>query len=140
MLYILAVILFIIPYNVIFWNLYVKAGKPGWTAIVPVYNCVVLADIVKKNIIIGLISGSFIIFSVLRNVIDSPVLGILRLVTAVFGLYLLNAFIKQFNRGIGYWALVLFLPFIAVFLKDKTEYKVSLVTPPTEQVIDKPVV
>lgn len=30
------------------WKIYVKAGKPGWVSIVPVYNIVVLLDIVGK--------------------------------------------------------------------------------------------
>ncbi len=30
------------------WKIYTKAGKPGWTSIVPIYNFVVLLDIVGK--------------------------------------------------------------------------------------------
>jgi len=32
------------------WKVYVKAGKPGWAAIVPIYNIVVLLEIVKKPV------------------------------------------------------------------------------------------
>jgi len=39
-----ALFLFIIPS----WLIYAKAGKPGWAAIVPIYNIVVLLDIIKK--------------------------------------------------------------------------------------------
>ena len=28
------------------WKLYVKAGKPGWAALIPIYNYVVLLEIV----------------------------------------------------------------------------------------------
>jgi len=31
-----------------FWKVFVKAGKPGWAAIVPIYNLIVLLDIVGK--------------------------------------------------------------------------------------------
>ena len=30
------------------WKMFVKAGKPGWAAIVPVYNIIVLLEIVGK--------------------------------------------------------------------------------------------
>lgn len=32
------------------WKLYEKAGKPGWAAIVPIYNLVVLLEIINKPI------------------------------------------------------------------------------------------
>jgi len=30
------------------WKVYTKAGKPGWAAIIPIYNLVVLLQIVRK--------------------------------------------------------------------------------------------
>jgi hypothetical protein len=30
------------------WKIFVKAGKPGWAAIVPIYNIVVLCEIVGR--------------------------------------------------------------------------------------------
>jgi hypothetical protein len=30
------------------WKIFSKAGKPGWAAIVPIYNIIVLLEIVKK--------------------------------------------------------------------------------------------
>lgn len=30
------------------WKLYVKAGKPGWAAIIPIYNVLVMIEIAKK--------------------------------------------------------------------------------------------
>ncbi|MEM8524784.1 MAG: hypothetical protein AAGG68_09070 [Bacteroidota bacterium] len=30
------------------WKVYEKAGKPGWAAIVPIYNIIVLLEIVDK--------------------------------------------------------------------------------------------
>lgn len=32
------------------WKIYEKAGKPGWAAIVPIYNIIVLLEIVGKPI------------------------------------------------------------------------------------------
>jgi hypothetical protein len=30
------------------WTIYSKAGKPGWAALVPIYNLIVLLDIIGK--------------------------------------------------------------------------------------------
>ena len=32
------------------WKMFAKAGKPGWAAIVPIYNIIVLLEIVGKPI------------------------------------------------------------------------------------------
>src|ERR1700734_311348 len=32
------------------WKVYTKAGKPGWACIVPIYNLIVLLEIVGKPI------------------------------------------------------------------------------------------
>jgi hypothetical protein len=45
-LYLLIVILMIAS----IWKVYEKAGKSGWAAIVPIYNIIVLLEIVKKPV------------------------------------------------------------------------------------------
>jgi len=32
------------------WKIFSKAGKPGWAAIIPIYNCVVILEIVGRPI------------------------------------------------------------------------------------------
>lgn len=32
------------------WKIFTKAGKPGWAAIIPIYNCIVLLEIVGKPV------------------------------------------------------------------------------------------
>lgn len=32
------------------WKIYEKAGKPGWASLVPIYNLVVLLEIIKKPV------------------------------------------------------------------------------------------
>jgi len=44
-LFYLAFIVFMIAAN---WTVYTKAGKPGWACLVPIYNIVVLLEIVGK--------------------------------------------------------------------------------------------
>jgi hypothetical protein len=43
----LAVILLIVASM---WKIFVKAGKPGWAAIVPIYNLIVLLEIAGKPV------------------------------------------------------------------------------------------
>ncbi len=45
-IYLLIAVVLIVSY----WKIYTKAGKPGWAAIVPIYNIIVLLDIVKKPV------------------------------------------------------------------------------------------
>ncbi|HOJ03728.1 MAG TPA: DUF5684 domain-containing protein [Bacteroidota bacterium] len=44
--YLVIVAFFVVCY----WKLYTKAGKPGWAAIVPIYNIIVLLEIVGKPV------------------------------------------------------------------------------------------
>lgn len=32
---------------VVYWKIFTKAGKPGWAALIPIYNIVVLLEILK---------------------------------------------------------------------------------------------
>jgi len=34
----------------VFWRIFEKAGKPGWAAIIPIYNVIVLLEIVGRPI------------------------------------------------------------------------------------------
>lgn len=75
------------------WTLYAKAGKPGWAAIVPIYNSIVMIEIVGKPMI--------------------WILWLLIPCTApVFGIWLINLFVKSFGKSEGYTVGVIFLPFI----------------------------
>lgn len=42
----LAIVVF---YIVVMWKIYTKAGKPGWAAIVPIYNIIVMLSIIKLD-------------------------------------------------------------------------------------------
>ena len=50
-----------------YWKIFTKAGKPGWAAIIPIYNIIVLLEIVGKPvwwIILFLIPCVNIIFAI----------------------------------------------------------------------------
>lgn len=44
----IALLLMAVPVLITNWQLFAKAGKPGWASIVPVYNVVVMTQIAKK--------------------------------------------------------------------------------------------
>ena len=96
---VLAVIVAIITV-VAMWKLFTKAGKPGWAAIVPIYNFLVLLDIVGRPwwwILLLLLS--FIPF----------VGGIVSLVVTII---VYNDLAKSFGKTTGYTVLLVVLPFI----------------------------
>lgn len=41
-------ILISIPTIIGMWGVFAKAGKPGWAAIIPIYNIIVLLDVAEK--------------------------------------------------------------------------------------------
>lgn len=77
------------------WKMYAKAGKPGWSAIVPIYNLVVLLNIVGRPVWYLLL---FII----------PVVNLV--VAAIVSIDLA----KSFGKGTGYGIGILLLGFIFI--------------------------
>lgn len=68
MLFVLAIIVLVIAS---LWKIFEKAGKPGWAALVPIYNLVVLLEIVGRPVwwvILMLIPYVNIIFSIIVNI------------------------------------------------------------------------
>jgi len=74
----LAVIVLMI---VAMWKIFEKAGKPGWAAIIPIYNIIVLLEIVGKPI-----WWLFIILFV-------------PLVNIIFGIWMVNLLSKSFGKN-----------------------------------------
>lgn len=61
------VILVAVIYVAAFWRIYEKAGKPGWACIIPIYNVLILLEIIGKPwwwILLMLIPGVNIIFAI----------------------------------------------------------------------------
>lgn len=79
------------------WQIYSKAGRPGWAAIIPIYNIWVLQDIVGRPnwwIILYFIPFvNFIVFAI--NMWDLS---------------------RSFDKSIGYTIGLIFLPFIFVLV------------------------
>lgn len=75
------------------WIIFSKAGKPGWAAIVPIYNLIVLLEIVGKPW-----WWLFLLCIIPINI--------------VFAIILLNLLSKSFKQGVGFTIGLLFLPII----------------------------
>ena len=75
------------------WKIYDKAGEPGWAAIIPFYNVVVLLKIVGRPI-----------WWLLLMMI--PFVGIIIAILVMIDLA------KSFGQGTGYGIGLVFLPFI----------------------------
>jgi hypothetical protein len=73
------------------WVIFTKAGKPGWASLIPIYNIIVLLEIVGKP--------WWWIFLVL-------------ILPFIFGIWMLNLLSKSFGKGVGYTLGLLFLGFI----------------------------
>ncbi len=91
-------------------KMYKKAGKPGWAVIVPVYNMIVLYDIIGYK-------WYYIFITVLGGI---PVVG--QLILILFGITSNIKLSKSFGQstgfGIGLWLVgFIFVPMIA-FNKD----------------------
>jgi uncharacterized membrane protein YoaK (UPF0700 family) len=69
-----------------FWKVFVKAGKPGWAAIIPIYNLIVLIEIAKRPL------WWFVLFLI-------PVVNIFAAI--VISLEIAKRFGKDMGFGIG---------------------------------------
>ncbi|MBC8319803.1 MAG: hypothetical protein H8E34_03670 [Bacteroidetes bacterium] len=100
-------IIFIIAfYLYVYWRIFEKAGKPGWAALIPIYNTLMLLDIVGKPwwwILLFLI----------------PVVNI------VFAVWMTNLLSLSFGKGVGTTLGLLFLSFIfyPILAFSNAEYK-----------------
>jgi hypothetical protein len=75
------------------WTIYTKAGKPGWACIIPIYNIIVLLEIVGKP--------WWWIF-----------LFCIPLVNIVFLIMMYHALSLSFGKSAGYTVGIIFLSFI----------------------------
>ena len=76
------------------WKIFEKAGKPGWGALIPIYNLILWLEIVRRP-------GWWIILIVIV-----PFANIICSIIVIFDLA------KSFGKGVGYGFGLLFLPLI----------------------------
>lgn len=75
------------------WFIFQKAGKPGWASLIPIYNVVVMLEIIGRPTWWVLLM--FVPF-----------------VNVIVGLMMLFKLVKVFGKGFGFGLGSLFLPFI----------------------------
>ncbi len=75
------------------WKVFEKAGKPGWASIIPIYNTIVMLEIIGK-----------------------PVWWLLLLIfpctSLVFAIWMINLLSKSFGQSEGFTIGLIFVPFI----------------------------
>jgi len=91
---IIAVWLIVVVIEIIgLWKIFTKAGKPGWASIIPIYNVIVLLEIIGKPL------WWFLLLLV-------PCVNI------VFLVIMVNRLSKSFGQGAGFTIGLIFLGFI----------------------------
>jgi hypothetical protein len=75
------------------WAIFTKAGKPGWAAIIPIYNTIVLLQIVGRPV-------------------WWIILLLIPIVNIIVGIIVLNDLSKSFGKGVGFTLGLIFLSII----------------------------
>jgi len=88
----LAVVVFVIAGM---WKMFVKAGQPGWAAIVPIYNIIVLLQIVGRPL-------------------WWVILMLIPCVNIIFLIIVMNDLSKSFGQNIGFTLGLIVLSFIFI--------------------------
>ena len=92
-------------YMFIGWKIYEKAGKPGWTSLIPIYNTIIILEIIKKPL-----WWLILLFIPFVNIIISFILS----------LELAKVFGKSSGFGVGLFFLgFIFAPILAF---DDSQY------------------
>jgi hypothetical protein len=93
--YLLVLLLVLVFMLVCMWRIFAKAGKPGWAALVPIYNVVVLLQVIEKPIwwllfflaafipyvgpVVALVGSLLVSLELAKKFGKSPVFGIVGL-------------------------------------------------------------
>ena len=90
---ILIILAFVVLMLAAMWKVFTKAGKPGWAAIIPIYNYVVMCEIVGKPTWWCL-------------------LMICPCINFIFVIWVYNLLCKSFGKSEGFTVGLILLPFI----------------------------
>lgn len=88
------------------WKVYAKAGEPGWAAIIPIYNVLVLAKMAQKPMWWGALTLI-------------PIAGI------VFHIWIWNRVVKRFGYSEGFTVgvILLFIIFVPILGFGNAQYR-----------------
>lgn len=79
---------------IVMWMIFEKAGQAGWKAIIPIYNVIVLLQIVGKP------------WWWLLLICFIPIVNI------ILSIWVINLLAKSFGKGVGFTIGLIILPFI----------------------------
>lgn len=101
------------------WKIYTKAGKPGWACLVPIYNIVILLEIVKKPV-------WWLILLLI------PIVNIIILIIVAIELA------KAFNKSGGFAAGLILLPYVfyPILAFGSAQYAYGDKAQPTSDLLD----
>ncbi len=104
--YLTFVSILLLYYIFVMWKIFVKAGEPGWAAIIPFYNYYILFKITFGN------GWLFLLLLV-------PIVGF------IFAIILYFKLAKAFGKGTGFGFGLLFLSiiFMSILAFDSSEYQ-----------------
>ena len=80
-----------------YWKIFEKAGKPGWAAIIPIYNLVVLFEVAKAPLWLLIL----VLVPILNFITALPVF-----------VYIAVKLARAFGKDVGFALLLIFVPFI----------------------------
>ena len=98
------VFLFSVIVLVSMWRIYEKTGQPGWAAIIPVYNIIILLKIISKPL-------------------WWVILLFIPFINIIFGVWMINLLAKKFERNTGFTLGLIFLGVIFYPLLAFKDYK-----------------
>lgn len=97
MVVVLAVAVFML---ICMWKVFQKAGKPGWAAIVPIYNVIVMLEIVGRP--------TWWVLFLFAGII--PFVG--WIATLAFAIIIAIDLAKSFGKDVGFGILLAFVPIV----------------------------
>lgn len=80
-------------YLICYWKIFVKAGRPGWESLIPIYNLYIITKISGKN-------GWWLLYLLIP------------LANIYFIIVLIRSFARSFGQGVGFTVGLIFLGFI----------------------------
>ena len=86
-------LVFFVIYIIAMWKIFTKAGKPGWACIIPIYNMIIILEIIGKPV--------WWIFLI-----------IFPCTSIIFSIWSVNLLSKSFGQGVGFTLGLIFLGFI----------------------------
>jgi len=110
-------IIYIISFCIVWYNLFKKAGQPGWAAIIPLYRTYIIGKIANSLGVAYLIIVLELLFFILY-----PLVLILDLYL-LYLFYLFYLFSKSYNTNYLIILLCRFIPMLALLFLDNIQFE-----------------